>query len=165
MVSTNSNFNNCNLKSITIRPAKDSQVIFEKCNLINCSIEPMYQCKDVLIKDSIITREKAGSIIAPSSNSTGGVEVTDSNFIFEKIDDYHYIVGGWNATGCSAVYTFNNCKITLYDGFKGYLIKCSWYADAVATTHVTLNFNNTDVSKFEKTDAKGLKSNIIFNIN
>lgn len=165
MVSTNSNFNNCNLNAITIRPSKDSQVIFEKCNLINCYIEPMYQCKDVLIKDSIITREKAGSIIAPSSNSTGGVEVTDSNFIFEKIDDYHYIVGGWNAAGCSAVYTFNNCKMTLYDGFKGYLIKCSWYADAAATTHVTLNFNGTDVSKFEKTDAKGLKSNIIFNIN
>ena len=164
IVSTNSNFSNSNLKSITIRPAKDSQVIFGKCNLINCSIEPMYNCKDVLIKDSIITREKVGNIIAPSSNSTGGVEVTDSNFIFEKIDDYHYIVGGWNATGCSAVYTFNNCKMTLYDGFKGYLIKCSWYADGATTTHVTLNFNNTDVSKFEKTDAKGLKSNIVFNI-
>lgn len=164
IVLTNSTFNNCYINSMIIRATSNSQVNFSKSSLLDCTIEVMYQCKDFLINNCLVTRGKVGQLMSVTGNSTGGLVVNDTNLVFEKNDNYHYIIGGWNASGCSAVYTFNNCKMTLYDGFKGYLIKCSWYADATATTHVTLNFNNTDVSKFEKTDAKGLKSNIVFNI-
>ncbi len=163
-VSSNCIYNKCNINNVEFSVVKNSTVTINKCELLNLKIYYNVQCNSIAINDSNIVRNKIGELISPNVNSTGGIVVNNSNFIFEKVDGYHYIVGGWNANGCSAVYTFNNCKMTLYDGFKGYLIKCSWYADGATTTHVTLNFNNTDVSKFEKTDAKGLKSNIVFNI-
>lgn len=165
LVTTNSKFSYSNIKSISMRPTKDSNVTIDNSYLYNFRIEPMVEFNDVVINDSVIIRDAIGELMSTSSNSTGGVIVNKCVFKFNVLSDYHYLIGGWNASGCVANYAFNNCIIEVGNGFKGYLVSCSWYPSSTDTNHITLNFNNTNVSMFEKINSRGLNSNVVINYN
>lgn len=164
LISTNSKFSYSNIKLIVMRPVKGSNVTIDNSYLYNFRIEPMAQFNDVVINNSIITRDKVGELMSTSSNSTGGVIANKCTFKFNTLIDYHFLIGGWNASGCVANYTFNNCIMNIESGFKGYLVGCIWYPAGTDTKYITLNFNNTDVSMFEKINSRGLNSNVVINI-
>ena len=165
LITTNSKFSYSNIKSIAMRPTKDSNVTIDNSYLYNFKIDPSVQFNDVIINSCKIIRDVIGELMTTSSNSTGGIIVNNCTFKFNTLSAYHYLIGGWNASGCIANYTFNNCAIEIENGFKGYLVACSWYAAFTDAKHITLNFNNTDVSMFEKINSRGLNSNVVININ
>lgn len=165
MITTNSKFNYSNIKSITMRPTKNSNVTIDNGYLYNLKIEASVQFNGVVISNCTIVRDKIGELMTVSSNSTGGAIIKNCTFKFNALDDYHYLIGGWNASGCSASYTFNDCVMETENKFKGYLVSCTWYPSSTDTMHITLNFNNTDVSMFERINSRGLNSNVIININ
>ena len=165
LITTNSKFSYSNIKSIVMRPTKNSNVIIDNSYLYNFRIDPSVQFNDVIISNCKIIRDMIGEFMTASSNSTGGVITDNCTFKFNSLSDYHYLIGGWNASGCTANYTFNNCVIEIENGFKGYLVACTWYPASTDTRHITLNFNNTDVSMFEKINSRGLNSNVVININ
>ena len=165
LITTNSKFSYSNIKSIAMRPTKNSNVIIDNSYLYNFRIDPSVQFNDVIISNCKIIKDIIGEFMTASSNSTGGVIVNNCTFKFNSLSDYHYLIGGWNASGCTANYTFNNCFIEIESEFKGYLVACTWYPVSTDTNHITLNFNNTDVSMFEKINIRGLNSNVVININ
>ena len=156
----------CNIKNASIKPNKGSSIIIEDSYLYNSSFNAMVQANDIVINNCIISRDKSGGIAdVVRFGGTTGLIFNNCTFKFNSIDGYYTLISGWDANGCSGTYTFSNCKFKVESDFKGYIFKFTGYPSKTDNPHITINFNNTDISMFEISDSKGLNSNIMININ
>lgn len=141
----------------------DMPLRIEDSKLKNPTFTASSACEGVEIENCQITLDGKPPLVAPN-NMAAFTLVNSSVKIDAPADTANWaMVGGWDASNAESTITLDRVRLTVRDGFQGYLHKFAWYPPATAAKKITYHIRQTDLSKLRRTDEKGERSNTVFN--
>ncbi len=144
----------------TFRVLPDRLLTVRNSTLANPSFASGGKSQGLRIENSKIHIIGGDALVQP--NQMAEVVIRNSDITFQGVSTFA-LFGGWSAADAETNVTLDQVRFDVPSGFEGFLHKFSWYPAAGDPKRITYTVQNTDLSKFRRTDEKGESSNAVFN--